>query len=106
MVLPTLVGALLLMHGLDARAGDHHPETTSASAPVVDTHPHDESTPAEHGHCVDCLAGHVMAACVAIITAIGGVGLVRASPDPGHAGGPHCCCDGSGAKPGRAAPPA
>lgn len=72
-----LVGALLLMHGLDAQAGDHHPETTSASAPVVDTHPHDESTPAEHGHCVDCLTGHVMAACVAIITAIGGLGLAR-----------------------------
>jgi hypothetical protein len=77
LVLPMLIGALLVMHGLDAQAGDHHPETTAASASIVDAHPHDESTPAEHGHCVDCLTGHVMAACAAIITAIGGVGLVR-----------------------------
>ena len=77
LVLLTLVGALLLMHGLDAQAGDSHAAGTFASASVVEEHLHDESTPADHGHCVDCLAGHVMAACVAIITAMGGVGLVR-----------------------------
>jgi hypothetical protein len=76
LVLPMLVGALLLMHGLDAQAGDHHAAATSASASVVDAHPHDESTTAEHGHCVDCLAGDVVAACVAIITTVGGLGLV------------------------------
>jgi hypothetical protein len=76
LVLPMLVGALLLMHGLDAHAGDTNPVSASTAESVVE-HPHDESTPAEHGHCPDCLAGHVMAACVAIITAIGGLGLVR-----------------------------
>jgi hypothetical protein len=77
LVLPMLVGALLLMHGLDARAGDAHQPDAHAPAVVVDEHSHGESVPAEHWHCVDCLAGHVMAACVAIITVIGGVGLVR-----------------------------
>ena len=77
LVLPMLVGALLLMHGLDAHAGDSHPSEAAASASVAEEHSHDESTPGEHGHCIDCLAGHVMAACVAIITAIGGIGLAR-----------------------------
>lgn len=77
LVLPMLVGALLLMHGLDAQAGESHHSATAASVSVVEAHPHDVSAPAEHGHCVDCLAGHVMAACVAIITAIGGIGLTR-----------------------------
>lgn len=78
LVLPMLVGALLLMHGLDAQAGDaYHHLGTSASAGVVEEPPRDVLTPADQGHCADCLAGHVMAACVAIITAIGGVGLGR-----------------------------
>lgn len=77
LVPPMLVGALLLMHGLDAHAGDSHRSETAAAASVGVEHPHDESTPAGHGHCADCLAGHVMASCVAIITAIGGLGLVR-----------------------------
>ena len=77
LVLPMLVGALLLMHGLDAHAGESRHSGTSASAGIVDEHPRDESTPGDHGHCVDCLAGHVMAVCVAIITAIGGLGMVR-----------------------------
>ena len=77
LILLTLVGALLLMHGLDAQAGDTHHSGTSASVGAVEEHPHDVLTPADHGHCVDCLAGHVMAACVTIITAIGGLGLVR-----------------------------
>ena len=33
--------------------------------------------PSEDGHCLDCLAGHVMAACMAIITTIVGIGLAR-----------------------------
>ena len=77
LVLPMLVGALLLMHGLDAQAGDTHHSATAASAGVVEAHPHDVLTRADHGHCADCLAGHVMAACVVIITAIGGLGLGR-----------------------------
>jgi hypothetical protein len=77
LVLLTLVGALLLMHGVDAQAGDSRAEGTSVPSAGVEEHPHDESTPADHGHCVDCLAGHVMAACVAIIAAVGGIGLVR-----------------------------
>ena len=77
LVLPMLVGALLLMHGLDAHGGDAHPAEPAAAASVVAEHPRDASAPGEHGHCIDCLAGHVMAACVAIITAIGGIGLAR-----------------------------
>ena len=78
LVLPTLVGALLLMHGLNAHAGDAHRSEAAGSASVSAAHSHDESTPAEHGHCHDCLAGHVMAACgVAIIAAIGGIALAR-----------------------------
>jgi hypothetical protein len=77
LVLPVLVGALLLMHGLDAQAGNTHHSGTPVSAGVVEEHPHDESTPAEHGHCVDCLVANVMAACVAIITAVGGLTLFR-----------------------------
>lgn len=77
LVLPMLVGALLLMHGLDGQAGNTHHSGTPASAVVVEEHPHDESTPGDHGHCVDCVAAHVMAACVAIITAIGGLALFR-----------------------------
>ena len=88
LVLPMLVGALLLMHGLDAQAGETHHSGTSASAGVVEEHPHDVLTPADHGPCVDCLAGHVMAACVAIITAIGGLGLGRRLLTPGSLAAP------------------
>ena len=77
LVLPTLVGALLLMHGLDAPLGDSHHSSASAGAGVVEEHPHDAVASADHGHCADCLAGHVMVACVAITTAIGGLGLGR-----------------------------
>ena len=85
LVLPMLVGALLLMHGLDAGAGDHHSPAAATAAPAVDAHAHTEpgvhldasaSVP-EDGHCLDCLAGHVMAACMAIITTIVGIGLAR-----------------------------
>jgi hypothetical protein len=75
-VLPMVVGALLLMHGLDAHASPAHPAGGSAGA-AVDEHPHGQSAAGDEGHCSDCVAGHVMAACVAIISAIGGIGLVR-----------------------------
>lgn len=84
LVLPLLVGALLLMHGLDAHAGDSHAPEAAASEMAVADHLHDEPAPAEHGHCAECLAGHVMAACVAIISAIGGIGLARRLLSRGH----------------------
>lgn len=90
LVLPMLVGALLLMHGLDAGAGDHHTPTAAAAPAPADSHVHTEhgahldtatsaaaSSSPEDGQCLDCLAGHVMAACMAIITTIVGVGLIR-----------------------------
>ncbi len=78
LVLPMLVGALLLMHGLDARAGESHASgPAAATAGAGAEHHHDRSAPSEHGtHCADCMAGHVMVACVAIITA---VGVIRAA---------------------------
>ena len=88
LVLLTLVGAVLLMHGLDAQAGDSHAAGTSVPSAGVEVHAHDESTPADHGHCVDCLAGHVMAVCVAIIIAVGGVGLVRHTMTRGNLAAP------------------
>lgn len=77
LALSTLVGGLLWMHGLDAQAGDAHPGAPAAAVSVATEHPHHASTPADHGHCVDCMAGHVMVACVAIITAISGIALAR-----------------------------
>jgi hypothetical protein len=85
LVLPMLVGALALMHGLDAHAADPHRSEQAASASVVDEHPHHESLPDEHSHCIDCLATHVMAACVAIVAAAGGLALVRGPTTRGSA---------------------
>ena len=89
LVLPMLVGALLLMHGLDAGAGGHHTAAGSVET-SADAHFHAEqgahldsgtsaaaSSSPEDDHCLECLAGHVMAACMAIITTIVGIGLVR-----------------------------
>lgn len=78
LVLPLLVGALLLTHGLDAHANATHPVAAASAASVVSVHPHgDGLMPVDHGHSGDCLAGHLMAACGLVITAIGGVALVR-----------------------------
>lgn len=76
LVLPTLVGALLVMHGLNAHAGDPRPSEARSSALVAEQL-HDESAPAEHGPCLDCLAGHLIAACVAVIAAVGSITLAR-----------------------------
>jgi hypothetical protein len=65
------------MHGLDAHAGDAHAMDEAAPTAAMVEHEHDGSTPDQHAHCIDCLVGHVMAACVAIITTIGGIGLAR-----------------------------
>ena len=79
LVLPLLVGALLLMHGLDAHAseGDGGP-AAAVSASTAAVHPHEDPAPAgDDHHCDGCLAGHVMAACVAVITTIAAIGLSR-----------------------------
>ena len=74
LVLPLLAGALLLMHGLDAGASEAAPHASvSGSAP----HEH-HSAPAhdeDHG-CDDC-AGHLMAACLAVVASIATFSLAR-----------------------------
>ena len=76
LVLPLLVGALLLMHGLDAGATTTGLHGTSTAAP---THDHPAETPAEHHDdgCEACAVGHVMAACVAIVATVVGLRLAR-----------------------------
>ncbi len=76
LVLPLLVGALLLMHGLDAGASTTGLHGVAAAAP---THGHHIETPAEHrdAGCEGCTFGHVMAACVAIVATVVGLRLAR-----------------------------
>ena len=67
LALPLLVGAVLLMHGMEARASAPTAATTTAVAP----HAHgDHAAPAGHddGACDHC-ASHLMAACVAVLAA-------------------------------------
>lgn len=76
LVLPLLVGALLLMHGLDAGA-----TTTGArgAVAVASDHSHHGEAPGEHhdGGCDGCAIGHVMAACVAIVVTLVGLRAAR-----------------------------
>lgn len=76
MVLPLLVGAFLLMHGLDARASTNGVAEAAAAAPG---HVEQDGQSENHGaeHCGGCAVGHVMAACVAIIATVVGVRLAR-----------------------------
>jgi hypothetical protein len=76
LVLPLLVGALLLMHGLDARASAGGLPEASAATPA---HAHHRAVPAEHDdeQCASCAVGHVTAACVAIVLAVIGLRLAR-----------------------------
>lgn len=76
LVLPLLVGAFLLMHGLDARVGTTGVAEAAAPAPG---HVEQNGQSANHGaeHCGGCAVGHVMAACVAIIATVVGVRLAR-----------------------------
>jgi hypothetical protein len=79
LVLPLLVGARLLMHGLDARVHiDPGPETHRAPAATAG-HPGGAEASDGHDdeHCPTCAAGHVMVACVAIVTAVAGLVLLR-----------------------------
>ncbi|MGH9275071.1 MAG: hypothetical protein ACRDZU_10525 [Acidimicrobiales bacterium] len=72
LVLPLLVGALLLMHGLDAGATTSGPHGAVA---VASDHSHQDEAPAEHhdAGCDGCAIGHVMAACVAIVATVVGL---------------------------------
>ena len=76
LVLPLLVGALLLMHGLDAGATTTGLHGAPANA---STHVHDAEAPADHhgAGCDGCAVGHVMAACVAIVATVVGLRLAR-----------------------------
>lgn len=76
LVLPLLVGALLLMHGLDAGATTNGLHGAWAAATE---NAHHAETPAEHhdAGCEGCAAGYVMAACVAIVTTVVGLRLAR-----------------------------
>jgi hypothetical protein len=76
LVLPLLVGALLLMHGLDAGSTTDGLHGASAIAP---THAHQGEAPAEHHDtgCDGCAVSHVMAACVAIVATVVGLRLAR-----------------------------
>lgn len=76
LVLPLLVGALLVMHGLDARADG----TPSEGVRSISAHPHevaDPGTGSADGHCAACAAGHVVAACVAIVASVAGLRAAR-----------------------------
>lgn len=76
LVLPLLVGAVLLMHGLDARVHIEpalaHPVAAAATGPSGEA---GQATGHDDEHCPACAAGHVMVACVAILTAV--AGLIR-----------------------------
>ena len=76
LVLPLLAGALLLMHGLDAGATTDGLHGASATAT---THSHQGEATAEHHDpgCDGCAVGHVMAACLAIVVTVVGLGLAR-----------------------------
>lgn len=76
MVVPLLVGALLLMHGLDAAAttGGLHGASVTASP-----HSHQGETPSEHHDtgCDGCAVGHLVAACAAVLATVVVLRLAR-----------------------------
>jgi hypothetical protein len=76
LVMLLLAGAVLLMHGLDARATATGHHGASAGGAV---HSHLGETLDEHldAGCDGCAVSHVMAACVAIVATIGGLRLAR-----------------------------
>jgi hypothetical protein len=81
LILPVLVGALLLMHGLDAGASANGVHGSSAAAP---RHSHHGEQLADHhdAGCDGCAVGHVMAACVAILASVVGLRLALRAVGP------------------------
>jgi hypothetical protein len=69
LLLPLLVGGLLLMHGLAASGGgDHHGGVAAElHAAGVSAEHHDVH---DHAHCPECIAGHLVAACVAVVAVV------------------------------------
>jgi hypothetical protein len=73
LALPLLVGALLLMHGLDTGSTESGAGTgTSTGTTHAAAHGHDGSAPDSHddGHCASCDVAHLLAACVAVLATI------------------------------------
>lgn len=72
LALPVLVGAVLLMHGLDAEAAEAHAAPAATDGPVSDGQHHDGRQ-----RCASCTVGHVAAVCVAVLA--GATALVVAT---------------------------
>lgn len=70
-----VVGGLLLMHGLDTHGSQMHPAPVDEVSPVDGHGGH--GTNHHDGQCDGCMAGAVMATCVAVITAVVSLSLVR-----------------------------
>lgn len=88
LALPLLVGALLVMHGLDAGA----PDATMAHSPVeAMPHSHDHPAPAspDDRGCDHCLTGHLIAACAAVVATVGAIRLRRSTTVGRLAAAPH-----------------
>ena len=74
LVLPLMAGALLLMHGLVAGASE---DASHASMSEATSHEHPAPASHEERHCEGCVAGHLMAACVAVVASVATVSFSR-----------------------------
>jgi hypothetical protein len=85
LALPLLIGAVLLMHGLDA--GSTESLTGSTTVREV-SHGHTADAPAAHddSHCSSCHLGHVMAACLAVLATCAALAALRRTGLGGRAG--------------------
>jgi hypothetical protein len=81
LVSSVLLGAFVFMHGFDGHTVDSAMSRSAPAAPATAEHAveHSHGDPAstEHGGCPDCLAGHVMVACVAILSSVVAFGFLR-----------------------------
>jgi len=75
LTLPALVGALLLMHGLDVGGATAGSATALAHA-ATDDHGEAANGHSEE-HCADCGVGHMVAACVAVLATFAAVVVRR-----------------------------
>lgn len=96
LALPLLIGALLIMHGLDAKASANSATTAHASVEATShSHGHPaQATSSERG-CDHCTAGHLMAACTAVIVTVGAIRLRRSTTLGRLAVAPHRVAAGS-----------